>query len=154
MSRTALFMICLAIGFLVIVVTDGLEIMQTDSMSPEIVPYDVVIINTFEPYDSIMVGDIISYKKSSMPAPILHRVIERGNTLTTKGDANQEPIEPLDYDITDQEYIGKLAYVLPLGEYGMVLIPPYIYIVSAPIVFIILCINKTFRKFVKMGVRP
>ena len=128
--------------------------MQTDSMSPEIVPYDVVIINIFEPYDSIMVGDIISFKKSYMPAPILHRVVERGDTLTTKGDANQEPIEPLDYDITAQEYIGELAYVLPLGEYGMVLTPPFIYIVSVPIVFIMLCINKTFRKFIKTGVRP
>ena len=127
------------------------NVIATPSMSPDIAPYALVLVNIFEPYEKIKVGDIISFQKNHEPVPTLHRVIERGDTITTQGDANPGPIERLDYDITKEEYIGKLAYALPLGEYGKFLTLPDILYIGIPILVIILCFTKSFRKFVRTG---
>ena len=125
------------------------NIITTGSMSPDIVPYDMVLVNVFTPYENIQVGDIISFKKPYMSDPVLHRVVERGDALTTKGDANPEPIKRLDYDITEEEYIGKLHHVVSLGEYGMLLMFPMMAYWAIPTVLVMMCADKKFRKLIK-----
>ena len=125
------------------------NIITTGSMSPDIVPYDMVLVNVFMPYENIQVGDIISFKKPHMSDPVLHRVVERGDALTTKGDANTEPIGYLDYDIIEEEYIGKMLYVVPLGEYGMLLMFPMMVYWAIPTVLAMMCADKKFRKLIK-----
>ena len=52
---------------------------------------------------------------------IVHRVAsiieEDPRTLRTKGDANPASIPGTDFPITEKEYIGEVAYVIPQVGY-------------------------------------
>lgn len=80
--------------------------------------YDVVIIDSNIPIENIKVGDvIIFYNPSTHQIVLIHRVVQILSkdpvTIKTKGDKNLESIVGLDYPITKQEYIGKIAYTIP-----------------------------------------
>ena len=70
---------------------------------------------------------------------IVHRVFsiveEDPLTIRTKGDANPTSIPGTDFPITEEEYIGKVAYVIPqVGYVTRVLTPPINYIIIAIII--------------------
>ena len=76
-------------------------------------------------FDNLKIGDIILFKS---PEPIsdtghkeviVHRVnftetdLQGNKIITTKGDANRFPIPGIDRPITADNYIGKVAFVIP-----------------------------------------
>ena len=55
--------------------------------------------------------------------------------VRTQGDANPSFIRGTDYPITEEEYIGKVAYIIPLiGYITQILKPPINYIIIAIVV--------------------
>jgi signal peptidase len=92
------------------------------------------------PFDDIEIGDIIVFNRpSGHDRVIVHRVVEilddSPKTIRTKGDANPGSIPGTDYPLTKEEYIGKVAYIVPqIGYVTRVLTPPINYIIIAVIV--------------------
>ena len=100
---------------------------------------------------NLKIGDIIVFKASEeedqddgrRTTTIVHRVAEiiqtddkRNNnksisrTLRTKGDANPSSIPGIDYPIREQDYIGKVVYVIPgFGLITKIFRPPVNYII-------------------------
>ena len=79
----------------------------------------------------------------------MHRVAsildEDPRTIRTKGDANPASIPGTDFPITDEEYIGKVAYTLPqVGYITQLLKPPINYVIIAIVIGIM--IVKQFSK--------
>jgi len=103
-----------------------------------------VIITHNIPFNSLKVGDIIVFKTygandSGQHMIIVHRAAEiitdqsNGQKLIrTKGDANPGSIPGVDYPIFQQNYIGKVVYVIPqVGIIPNALLPPTNYILIA-----------------------
>ena len=85
----------------------------TGSMSPEILPGDMVIIKKVDP-ETVETGDIIQFKLDNVR--VNHRVVNQGvdgsgrTFFTTKGDANvNSDIEP----IYPEQIMGKVVYIVP-----------------------------------------
>src|SRR5262249_3674518 len=97
-------------------------IMTSSSMSPDLRQNDGVIVGHV-PFNSLKIGDIIVFKThgtdaSGNHATIVHRVAqivtENGQRIIrAKGDANPDSIPGVDYPIFQQNYIGKVVYVIP-----------------------------------------
>jgi len=67
--------------------------------------------------------------------------------LKTKGDANPSSIPGTDYPITEEEYIGKVAYVIPqIGFITRILMPPVNYVIIAVIIGIMIFKQYTKNK--------
>lgn len=75
------------------------------------------------PFDSLSIGDIIAFKTfgttdSGQHEIVVHRVAQivtdsHGDKIVrTKGDATADSIPSLDYPILQQNYIGKVVYVV------------------------------------------
>lgn len=140
--------IIVAIG--VIVIWVGLQVafgtqnpfyvVASGSMIPVLQVYDVLIVQGHEPFEDIKVGDIIVFNRpTGHDRVIVHRVAsiinDEPKTIRTKGDANPASIPGTDFPITKEEYIGKVAYVIPqVGYVTQLLKPPINYII---IVFVI-----------------
>ena len=68
-------------------------------------------------------------------------------TIRTKGDANPASIPGTDFPITEEEYIGKVAYVIPqVGYITRILTPPINYIIIAIIIGIMIAKQITNKK--------
>jgi signal peptidase I len=77
------------------------------------------------PFDSLKVGDIIVFKcygtdDSGQHENIVHRIAQivtdpfnGERIIRTNGDANPNSIPGVDYLIFQQNYIGKVVYVIP-----------------------------------------
>jgi len=119
-------------------------VVSSGSMVPELQVYDVLIINGRATFEEIKVGDIIVFDRpSGHDRVIVHRVAsiidEDPLALRTKGDANPASIPGTDFPITDEEYLGKVWYVVPqVGYVTKILSPPINYIVIAIIVGIMI----------------
>lgn len=107
------FIVLKATGFQFFVVMSG-------SMEP-ILPVGSVVLVQPTPYDSIQVGDDISFVVGEERITVTHRVIEKdenNNTLTTKGVANNVSDDPIPASavigkvIFDIPFIGRLLYFL------------------------------------------
>ena len=113
-------------------------VVASGSMVPELLVYDVLIVQGHEPFEDIGVGDIIVFDRpSDHDRVIVHRVAsiidDDPKTLRTKGDANPASIPGTDFPITEEEYIGQVAYVIPqIGYVTRVLTPPTNYIIILP----------------------
>ena len=88
-------------------------IIASGSMRPTLDVGDIAITVQTSP-NNIEVGDIIQYRREGEAAPTIHRVVEiyeSGGTthITTKGDANTAPDDP----ITTTQTIGKVIYTIP-----------------------------------------
>jgi signal peptidase I len=101
-------------------------IMASNSMSPNLNNNDGVIVNSSVPFNSLKLGDIIAFKTNSTDPDtgkqetIIHRVAQIVNDpdngqriIRAKGDANPGSIPSLDYPIFQQNYIGKVIYIIP-----------------------------------------
>jgi len=119
-------------------------VVSSGSMVPELQVFDVIIVQGNEPFQSIQKGDIIVFNRpAGHDRVIVHRVADiiddNPKTIRTKGDANPSSIPGTDFPITEEEYIGKVAYVIPqIGYITRILMPPVNYIIIAVIVGIMI----------------
>ena len=152
-------LVIVGVGILVIVI--GLQIafggnpfyvVASGSMIPALQVYDVLIVQGHEPFEDIEIGDIIVFDRpSDHNRVIVHRVAsiidDDPKTLRTKGDANPASIPGTDFPITEEEYIGKVAYVIPqIGYVTQVLKPPTNYIIIAIVIGIMIAKQMVKKK--------
>jgi len=125
-------------------VLDPFYDVASGSMVPNLNIHDYVIVSHNVPFSSLKVGDIIVFKtygadESGQHMTIVHRVAEiitdesnGQKVIRTKGDANPGSIPRADYPIFEQNYIGKVVYVIPkVGVATDFLHPPTNYILIA-----------------------
>jgi len=119
-------------------------VVSSGSMVPELQVYDVLVVQGNESFENVQNGDIIVFHRpAGHDRVIVHRVAEiiddDPKTIRTKGDANPSSIPGTDFPITEDEYIGKVAYVIPqIGYITRILMPPVNYIIIAVIVGIMI----------------
>jgi signal peptidase len=119
-------------------------VVSSGSMIPELQVFDVLVVQGNDPFDSVKVGDIIVFDRpSGHDRVIVHRVAaiidDDPYTIRTKGDANPASIPGTDFPITEDEYIGKVAHVIPqIGYITRILTPPINYIIIGIIVVVMI----------------
>jgi signal peptidase I len=126
-------------------------VVASGSMIPVLQVYDVLIVQGHEPFEDIEIGDIIVFNRpSDHNRVIVHRVAsildDDPKTIRTKGDANPASIPGTDFPITEEEYIGKVAYVLPQVGYVTQLLKPPINYVIIVIVIGIMVVKQMAKK--------
>ena len=127
-------------------------VVASGSMIPALQVYDIIVIQGHQPFEEVQVGDIIVFDRpSDHNRVIVHRVesilSEDPLTVRTQGDANPSFIRGTDYPITEEEYIGKVAYVIPqVGYITQVLKPPMNYIIIAIVIGIMIIKQFTGKK--------
>jgi len=127
-------------------------VVSSGSMIPELEVYDVLVVQGNEPFEDIDVGDIIVFNRpSGHDRVIVHRVAsiieDDPKTIKTKGDANPSSIPGTDYPVTEEEYIGKVAYVVPqIGFLTRILMPPVNYVIIVVIIGIMIFKQYTKNK--------
>ena len=127
-------------------------VVASGSMIPVLLVHDIIIIQGHEPFEEVQVGDIIVFDRpSDHNRVIVHRVQaildEDPKTVRTQGDANPTWIRGTDYPITEEEYIGKVAYIIPqVGYITEVLKPPMNYIIIAVVIGIMIIKQFTGKK--------
>ena len=127
-------------------------VVASGSMIPALQVYDIIVIQGHEPFEQIQVGDIIVFDRpSDHNRVIVHRVEsilnEDPKTVRTQGDANPSFIRGTDYPITEEEYIGKVAYIIPqVGYITQILKPPMNYIIIAVVIGIMIIKQFTGKK--------
>jgi len=124
-------------------VTFGTEnpfyVVSSGSMVPNLNVFDVIVVNGNIPFNQLKIGDIIVFHASAEDKVIVHRVAEflsqDPRIIRTKGDANPGSIPGVDFPVGQQNYIGKVVYVIPqIGYVTRILTPPINYIIIAVIV--------------------
>jgi signal peptidase I len=102
-------------------------VVVSESMIPSLRTGDIAIINNNDhscpALNCLRIGDIIVFepksKNSELGRTIVHRIEEISlgsdgqRTVRTKGDANPNSIGGIDYPITNDNYVGKVVYVIP-----------------------------------------
>ena len=127
-------------------------VVASGSMIPALEVYDIIVIQGHEPFEEIQVGDIIVFDRpSDHNRVIVHRVesilSEDPLTVRTQGDANPSWIRGTDYPITEEEYIGKVEYIIPqVGYITQILKPPMNYIIIAIVIGIMIIKQFTGKK--------
>jgi signal peptidase len=114
-------------------------VVSSGSMVPNLNVFDVIVVNGNIPFDQLKLGDIIVFHASAEDKVIVHRVAEilsqDPRVIRTKGDANPGSIPGVDFPVAQQNYIGKVVYVVPqIGYVTRILTPPINYIIIAVIV--------------------
>lgn len=126
-------------------------VVSSGSMVPVLEVYDVLVVSGHVDFEDINVGDIIVFDRpSGHDRVIVHRVAaiidDNPKTIRTKGDANPASIPGTDFPVTEQEYIGKVAYVVPeIGYITQVLRPPINYIIIV-IVIVVMVVKQIAKK--------
>jgi len=127
-------------------------VVASGSMIPVLQVYDVLVVQGHEPFEDIEIGDIIVFNRpSDHNRVIVHRVAsildDDPKTIRTRGDANSASIPGTDFPITEEEYIGKVAYVLPqVGYVTQLLKPPINYIIIVIVIGIMIVKQITKKK--------
>jgi signal peptidase I len=123
-------------------------IVASGSMIPTLNISDFVIINHNIPFSNLKVGDIIVFESPGSLIPneqhetIVHRIVHistgiEGRVITTKGDANDGSIPYIDYPLRQENYVGKVVYVIPkLGLLTKMLSPPTNYYIIIGVIMI------------------
>ena len=130
-------------------------VVASGSMIPALEVYDIIIVQGHDPFEEVQVGDIIVFDRpSDHNRVIVHRVesilSEDPLTIRTQGDANPSFIRGTDYPITEEEYIGKVAYIVPqVGYITQILKPPMNYIIIAVVIGILVIREVTKKKEVE-----
>ena len=144
----------------------------SDSMLPNLNTGDIVLVakedSGITSFDILKIGDIIvfthqpsSSQDTELTRAIVHRVVgieidsNGERVIRTKGDANPQSIQGLDFPITKENYVGKVTHTIPyLGILLMyfdiiirVLIQPIFYIIIGAVVSIILVLELRKRHF-------
>ena len=127
-------------------------VVVSGSMIPVLQVYDIIVIQGHDPFEEVEIGDIIVFDRpSDHNRVIVHRVVsitnEEPKTIRTQGDANPGSIPGTDFPITEEEYIGKVAYIIPqLGYVTQILQPPTNYIIIAVVIGIMIIKQFTGKK--------
>ena len=127
-------------------------VVASGSMIPVLQVYDVLIVQGHVPFEDVEVGDIIVFNRpSGHDRVIVHRVVsiidDDPKTIRTKGDANPVSIPGTDFPITKEEYIGKVAYVIPqVGYVTQLLKPPINYVIIVIVIGIMVVKQLTKKK--------
>mgnify|MGYP000265305230 CR=1 FL=1 len=127
-------------------------VVASGSMIPVLQVYDVLIVQGHEPFEDIEIGDIIVFDRpSDHNRVIVHRVVEilseNPKEIRTKGDANPGSIRGTDFPITEEEYIGKVAYTIPhVGYVTQLLKPPVNYVIIAIVIGVMVVKQMTKKK--------
>jgi signal peptidase len=144
-------------------------VVVSESMIPTLRTGDAILLSsddaTCSTFNCLKVGDIIVFEPNSRPKDsqpgeiIVHRVQAIGldadnqRVLRTKGDANPNSIEVVDYPITKNQYIGKVVYVIPylgvilmyLDLLAKVFIQPVLYIILGAVVATVILLEYQKR---------
>lgn len=84
----------------------GTAVVLSGSMEPTLSVNDVIIVREQESYG---VGDIVVYENGR--EMIVHKIIEKdGDTLTTKGDANNTADEPISTEAVKGKVVFSIRY--------------------------------------------
>ena len=127
-------------------------VVVSGSMIPVLQVYDIIVIQGHDPFEEVEIGDIIVFDRpKDHNRVIVHRVVSITNedpkTIRTQGDANPGSIPGTDFPITEKEYIGKVAYIIPqLGYVTQILQPPTNYIIIAVVIGIMIIKQFTGKK--------
>ena len=127
-------------------------VVASGSMIPVLQVNDIIVIQGHEPFEEVQIGDIIVFDRpSDHNRVIVHRVQaildEDPKIVRTQGDANPSWIRGTDYPITEEEYIGKVAYIIPqVGYITQILKPPMNYIIIAIVIGIMIIKQFTGKK--------
>ena len=130
-------------------------VVASGSMIPELQVYDVLIVQGHVLFDDIQIGDIIVFDRpTGHDRVIVHRVVaitdEDPRTVRTKGDNNNASIPGTDFPITNEEYIGRVEYIVPqIGFVTQVLKPPTNYILIVLVIGVMVVKEIIKRKNVK-----
>jgi len=125
-------------------------VVSSGSMVPKLQVFDVLVVQGHDPFETVEVGDVIVFNRpSGHDRVIVHRVVsiidDNPLTIRTKGDANPASIPGTDFPITEEEYIGKVQYIIPqVGYVTRILAPPINYIIIVIIIGIMV-----FKQFTK-----
>ncbi len=133
-------------------------VVASGSMIPELEKLDVIVVEGHDPFENIAVGDIIVFDRpSDHNKVIVHRVVsiinDEPKTVRTQGDANPASIPGTDFPITEEEYRGKVVYVLPkVGYVTQLLSPPINYIIIAVVIGVMIVKQITKKKKEKLTI--
>ena len=135
-------------------------VVSNEGMNPALEVYDVIVVNGNIPFEEIKVGDIIVFNRPPVhDRVIVHRVTaitdENPYTVRTKGDAYPTSLP----GITEEDYIGKVWYVLPqVGYITRIMQPPVNYIIIAIFLGILILIlgigHQNYRKSLNSKITP
>ena len=128
-------------------------VVSSGSMEPVLKVNDVLIVRDGGSWEDLTIGDIIVFDRpEGGDRVIVHRIVDidvdgDGDRLVrTRGDANPASIPGTDYPIRQDDYIGKVIYVIPgIGIITKVISPPVNYIIIA-IILAILFFNRLGKK--------
>ena len=115
-------------------------VVSSGSMYPQLAMYDIIVVTGHAQFDDVTIGDVIVFDRPKDEAKVIvHRVVAKvgddPKVLRTKGDNNQASIPGTDYPITEENYLGTVAYVIPqVGFITKILQPPINYIIIAVII--------------------
>lgn len=115
-------------------------VVSSGSMYPTLAMYDIIVVTGHAQFDGVTIGDVIVFDRPKDEAKVIvHRVVaevsDDPKVLRTKGDNNQASIPGTDYPITEDNYLGTVAYVIPqVGFITKILQPPINYIIIAVII--------------------
>ncbi len=112
--------VVISLGFIGFVLSQqNIWEVYTGGMQPLIKPLDKIKFDPTIPFDNLEVGDIIIFYKPSDPRFVeVMRIVDISTDsqgeriITTKGDANPQPIPGTDFPITKKEYIGKFVEII------------------------------------------
>ena len=131
-------------------------IVSSGSMVPNLNVDDVLVVRDGGSFKGLNLGDIIVFHRpDGADRVIVHRVADirdiiigsqEERFIRTKGDANPSSIPGVDFPITEKEYIGKVAFVIPgVGVITRAISPPVNYIIIA-VILAILFFSHILRK--------
>lgn len=128
-------------------------VVSSGSMEPVLKVNDVLIVRDGGSWQGLTIGDIIVFNRpEGGDRVIVHRIVDidvdsNGERMVrTRGDANPASIPGTDYPIMQDDYIGKVIYVIPgIGVITKVISPPVNYIIIA-IILAILFFNRLGKK--------
>ena len=127
-------------------------VVSSGSMYPQLAMYDIIVVTGHAQFADVTIGDVIVFERPKDGAKVIvHRVVaEVGvdpKVLRTKGDNNQDSIPGTDFPITEENYLGTVAYVIPqVGFITKILQPPINYIIIAVIIGIMVIRQIAKRK--------
>lgn len=152
----AVGVIIIWIGLQVVFGTENpFYVVASGSMIPKLQVYDVLIVQGHVLFEDIQIGDIIVFDRpTGHDRVIVHRVVaitdEDPRTVRTKGDNNNASIPGTDFPITNEEYIGRVEYIVPqIGFVTQVLKPPTNYILIVLVISVMVVKEIIKRKNVK-----
>jgi signal peptidase len=115
----------------------GLTVVLSGSMEPELSVGDLLVVAR---QDSYTVGEVVVFQEGRIG--VVHRIIEMdGSTVTTQGDANNAPDEPMDIS----RIKGKVVLAIPMVGYlvNMIKTPVATVIILAAAIFLL---ERSFHK--------